>query len=79
MAEVLLVSPKSLLYKVSSLSVSIDGVLGMPASVVRNLGVLFDPSLNFYLHISFLTKIDFFPLRDFVCLHRFMTSNDAYI
>ena len=75
--EVLLVGPKPLLSKSSNFSVSIDGLLVKPAPVVRNLGVLLDPSLNFDLHIKYLTKTAFFHLRNIARLRPFLTDNNA--
>lgn len=49
--EVFLGGPKSFLRK-SDITVSINGVLIKPAPVVKDFGVLFDPSLNFDLFLT---------------------------
>lgn len=49
--QVLVVSPKSLLSTSSNFAVSF-AVFFKPAPTVRNHGVLFEPSLNFDLHIN---------------------------
>lgn len=36
-----------------------NGVHVKPALVVRNLGVLFDPTIHFDLHVKSLTKMAF--------------------
>ena len=43
---------------------------------VKNLGVIFDSSLNFKTHISNVTKISFYHLRNIVRVRCFLSQAD---
>ena len=62
--ELLVVAPKSLLRKVGDLLLEVDGCPITPSPVVRNLGVILDPTLSFQPHINNTTKSAFFHLRN---------------
>lgn len=55
----------------------ITGTLITPSSIVRNLGVMFEPSLSFQYHINSLSKLAFFHLRRIVQLRPFISTKDA--
>ncbi len=50
----------------------ITGTLIAPSSIVRNLGVMFDPSLSFQSHINSLSNAEF-------TLHDFQTHRIAVV
>ncbi len=55
----------------------ITGTSNAPSSIVRNLSVMFDPSLSFLSQINSLSKLAFFHLRQIVQLCPFISTNDA--
>ena len=87
----MVVAPKPLLRKVGDLLISVDGCSICPASEVRNLGVIFDPSLSFQSHIKSVTKSAFHHLKNIsrlrsslsdsvteTLIHAFVTSRLDY-
>ncbi len=61
--EIIIIGIPSLTIKVpADFTCDITGTLIAPSSTVRNLGVMFDPSLSFLSHINSLSKLAFFHL-----------------
>ncbi|KAK5851958.1 hypothetical protein PBY51_023469 [Eleginops maclovinus] len=62
--ELMVVAPKPLLRKVGDLLLEVDGCYITPSPVVRNLGVILDPTLSFQSHIINITKSAFYHLKN---------------
>ena len=62
--ELMVVGPKSLLRKVGDLLLEVDGCSITPSPVVRNLGVILDPTLLFQSHIKNVTRSAFHHLKN---------------
>ncbi len=76
--EIIIIGIPSLTTKVpADFTCDITGTSIAPSSTVRNLGVMFDPSLSFLSHINSLSKLAFFHLRRIVQLRPFISINDA--
>ena len=75
--ELMVVAPKPLLRKVGDLLINVDGCSICPASEVRNLGVIFDPSLSFQTHIKSVTKSAFHHLKNISRLRSSLSDSVA--
>ena len=62
--ELMVVAPRSLLRKVGDLLLEVDGCSITPSPVVRNLGVILDPTLSFQSHINNVTRSAFYHLKN---------------
>ena len=90
-SEIIITGPKSRLPSTQDFSLCIDGHTVTPSPLVRNLGVILDPTLSFKSHIKNISKISFFHLcniarlRLTLCpstaetlIHAFVTSRLDY-
>ena len=75
--EILLINPRSQSSPRHDIFIDIDGIEIRPSKTVRNLGVLFDPTLCFHSHISQTVKSCFFHLRNIVRIRPSLTFIDA--
>ena len=58
-------------------SLNIDGSLVNTSTRIRNLGVIFDPTLTFLPHVNHVTKTAFFHLRNIARLRPSLTPSAA--
>ena len=90
-SEILIIGPKSLTRSTQTFSLNIDGFTVTPSNHVRNLGIIFDPTLSFLPHANQVTKSAFFHLRNIArirpslsfsaaetLIHAFITSRLDY-
>ena len=64
-SEIIIIGPKSLTRSTQSFSLANDG---SNVTLIRNLGILFDPTLSFLPHANHITKTAFLHLNNIACL-----------
>ncbi len=76
--EILLIGPKNSTQNILDHNLQLDGC-PVPASTVKNLGVILDSNLSFENHISHVTKTAFFHLRnlEIAKLRNMLSVSDA--
>lgn len=62
--DLLVIKPNNYKYFSEGLGLNIDGCFISENTVIRNLGVTFDPTLTFQSHIKEITKTAYFHLRN---------------
>lgn len=68
---------KQQLAKLQQVDFEIEGVAIIPQPQVRNLGVIFDPSLDMKAHVTALCKRAYFELHNINCLRDSLTKQAA--
>ena len=76
-SEIIIIGPDSLTRSTQDFSLNIDGTLVKPSTHIRNLGVIFDPTLSFLPHVNNITKTAFFHLRNIARLRPSLTFSAA--
>ena len=62
--EMILFGPKTIIPTSQNFSLCIDGHSVTPSPLVRNLGIIMDPTLSFKSHMNSVRKTSFFHLRN---------------
>ncbi|XP_064195336.1 uncharacterized protein LOC135256955 [Anguilla rostrata] len=75
--EMLVLGPKILREKLSTLTLNCDGCLAEPNMVVKDLGVTIDPDLSFETHVKNISRIAFFQLRNIAKIRHVLSVGDA--
>ncbi|XP_041658908.1 GTPase IMAP family member 9-like [Cheilinus undulatus] len=76
-SEIMIIGPKSLLPSTQNFSLTVDNHTVTPSQQIRNLGVIFDPTLSFKPHICHVTKTAFFHLRNIAHLRPTLSTSAA--
>ena len=69
--------PERFREKLSSYTITLDGISLVSSTTVRNLGVIFDPNLSFEAHIKQVVYTAFFHLRNIVKIRNILSQSDA--
>ena len=59
-SEILIIGPDSLTSPTQDFALNIDGSIITPSTQICNLGVTFDPTHSFLLHVNHIIKSAFF-------------------
>ena len=76
-SEIIIIGPDTLTRSTQDFSLNIDGTPVKTSTHIRNLGVIFDPTLSFLPHVNNITKIAFFHLRNIARLRPSLTFSAA--
>ncbi len=74
--EILLIRPKNSTQNLLDYNLQLDGCT-VTSSTGKNLGLILDSNLSFENHISYVTKIAFFHLRNIAKLRNMLSVSDA--
>ena len=76
-SEIIIIGPDSLTRSTQDFSLLIDGTPVTTSTRIRNLGVIFDPTLSFIPHVNHITKTAFFHLKNIARLRPSLTPSAA--
>lgn len=76
-SEAILVASLSTLKKLNSLTLVIQVFITSSVAQVRNLGVILDSLLYFFIHINTINEVAFFHLKNIGKLHTFLLNSVA--
>ena len=76
-SEIIIIGPNSLTSSTQDFSLDIDGSIVTPSTRVRNLGIIFDPTLSFLPHVNQITKTAFFHLKNIARLRPSLSFSAA--
>lgn len=77
--ELLIIKSSKHKHIFENLTITLDGCKISQSPTVKNLGVIFDPSLSFQTHIKAITKTAFFHLCNISKIRPILTMTDAEI
>ncbi|XP_073320704.1 uncharacterized protein [Pagrus major] len=77
--DLLVIKPNNCKYFSDSLCLNIDGCSISESTHIRNLGVIFDPTLTFQTHIKEITRTAFFHLRNIAKIRPALSRRSAEV
>ncbi|XP_073330272.1 uncharacterized protein [Pagrus major] len=77
--DLLVIKPNNYKYFSDSLCLNIDGCSISESTHIRNLGVIFDPTLTFQTHIKEITRTAFFHLRNIAKIRPALSRRSAEV
>ena len=76
-SEIVIIGPDSFTLPTQDFALNIESSIVTPSTQIRNLGVTFDPTLSFLLHVNNITKTAFFHLRNIARLRPSLSPTAA--